>query len=384
MSGSSLIEASIAGHHDLVAELLIEGADVRFQDESAQTALMHAVLANDFVISRILLEAGSDPNQKNANGLSPFIAAGANGFSEQLELMLLYGADVTCVNRFGGTALLPSCEKGYLKTVQLCLEAGVQINHINRLGWSALHETVILGDGGYLYTLIAKLLLESGADAALKDRRGLSSADYAKILKQPQVEQLLGSGAAFKSFESSHLLSLFKEGKYEEGLVLVEGAFANEEKLELHFWRGLFLQEQKKYEQAKAAFMKGIAAKVGGEQFYFYVANCYRMMKRQKEALEVLDQAIVVSADPTFFLYHKSNYLREFGRHSEAIVAMKQLLESSPERTDYLFHQANSLAAIGAYEKAAKAMELAISLDAGNELYVEHRSQSLEKLTAKR
>ncbi|MFD1861417.1 tetratricopeptide repeat protein [Planococcus chinensis] len=377
-----LVLASALGDLEKVRELLGRSANVHYQNEFGQTALMAAVLSNRLEAAEMLLLAGSDPDAKDRNGLSPFIAAGAHGYAHLLKGMAEYGADVTSVNRFGGTALLPSSEKGYAKTVQYGVKAGVPVCHANRLGWTALHEAVILGDGGFLYGLVIRLLLEGGADIHIKDRQGLSPLEHARLLGQQRIVGLLENMGTENAYLENELLALYKEGRYEEALKIIEKAFAEGagDEMPLHFWTGLMLQEEKRYERAIAAYRKGMQASGAGSEFHFCLANCFRLMDRPEEALEALEQGSEENPQSTFFLYHKSNYFRELGRHSEAVAAMDELLSRLPDRPDFLFHKANSLRSLGKHEEAVRAMEEAIAIDPGNGLFSEHKSRSIELL----
>ncbi|ANU14581.1 ankyrin repeat domain-containing protein [Planococcus halocryophilus] len=372
----SLLSASASGDLEQVRMLLDKKVSIQYKDEFGQTALMQSVLSNHFAITEFLLKEGSNPNHKDSTGLSPFIAAGANGFSASLKLMTRYSADVNSVNRFGGTALLPSSEKGYVKTVQYCLEAGVPVNHINKLGWTALHEAVVLGDGGHLYALVIRLLLEAGADFQIKDRQGLSSHDHAQMRDQTRIIELFKNGASDDTPLENKLFFLYKKEAYDEALNVIENALSAGENLnKLSFWKGLILQEIKEFNRAIAAYSKGIR---DDKQFYFYIANCYRLMGKAEEALQTFDKATKENPETSFFQYHKSNYLREIGRHLEAIVVMDQLLENSSNRTDYLFHKANSLRALEKHNEAIQAMNIAIHYDASSDLFKEHKNLSIK------
>lgn len=379
-SGKNLLSASASGDLEQVRMLLEKKVSIQYKDEFGQTALMRSVLFNHSLITELLLKEGSNPNQKDSTGLSPFIAAGANGFSDSLKLMTRYGADVNSVNRFGGTAMLPSSEKGYVKTVQYCLEAGVPVNHMNKLGWTALHEAVILGDGGHLYALVIRLLLEAGADSQVRDHQGLSSYDHAELKDQTRIIELFENGASTVTPLENKLFFLYKKEDHDKTLSVIDNALSTGENLSnLYFWKGLILQEMKELDRAITVYSLGMR---DDKQFYFYIANCYRLMGRTEKTLETYDKATKENPETSFFLYHKSNYLRELGRHPEAVEVMDQLLARTSNRTDYLFHKANSLRALEKHSDAIEVMKVAINYDANSELFKEHRNRSIELMKA--
>lgn len=320
-------------------------------------------------------------NARDITLLTPFICSGANGFHEILSLMLNYGADLKSVNRFGGTALLPSSEKGYLKTVQRCLDAGIPVNHANDLGWSALLESVILGNGGRLYSDVIELLVDAGADVNLPDRDGKSSLQHAIELKQSKVVDILKKEYVESNETIKQAKSLARADQYEEAIKLIDKALESDtENLDLIYYKGHFLQELKRYEEALEQYQRALAIHPNDLDFYFYTANCLRLMKKPEEALAEYDKAVALDPNETFYLYHKSNYLRELGRHEDAVAAMDQLLAMQPNRYDFSFHKANSLRSLERHEDAIEAIENAIKNDPANPLYHTHKQKSLELL----
>lgn len=303
---------------------------------------------------------------------------GANGFHEILSLTLAAGADTTSVNRFGGTTLLPSSEKGYLRTVQKCLEAGVAVNHMNNLGWSALLEAVILGNGGRLYSDIIQLLVDAGADVQLPDRDGKSSLQHAEAMGQEKVIRILNKEklTIHPSIQSAQELAR-AEDFLKASLVMEHAMQEDSNNLDFYYYKGYFLGELGRYEEALAAYQQALTIDPDDLDFYFYTANAYRMMKRSEQALAEYDKAIERDPGESFFRYHKSNYLRELGRHEEAVKVMDQLLEQQPGRYDFSFHKANSLRSLGRHQEAVEAIENAIANDPSNPLYHHHKAQSL-------
>ena len=276
--------------------------------------------------------------------------------------MCLYKPDKHQFNRFGGTALIPSSEKGFLKTMQLALDYGVPVNYQNRLAWSALLETVILGDGGYLYQDIIRELIEHGADSKIKDFENKSSMDYAVENKQESVIQILK-----KEHQDDFIpiRKLIREGSLETALFELE---KKEDSLKKVYYLGYTYERLDDLIHAKQYYEKGLAQDA---QFAFYLANLKRKQKNVDKAMEYYNLN-----DQDYFKYHKSNYLRELGRHNEAIQVMNELLVMNPKRVDYKFHKANSLRSLGRHEEALKEMNEAIELMPQKILFKEHAQQS--------
>lgn len=349
-----LMQETEKGNVEEVKELLKQGADVKFQDEKGRTPLMSATQQNNIPLAKALIDAGSDVNQRDNMMLTPWICAAANGFYEILELGASH-ADVKLANRFGGTALLPSSEKGFLKAVDVAIKAGVPVNHINDLGWTGLQEAVVLGDGGSLYRLILKMLMNEGADPTTLDHDDKTAIDWAKEYGQKDVLAILEDTYDKDQPEEkaiTNILRLLSEDDFDTALSEAEKGLEEYKTATFYFLKGYLLTLQKKYDEGIAVYEEGMKADNNNPEFYFYIANALREQKKVDEALAAYQKAIDTDENYFYFRYHLSNYLRELGRHEQAIREMDTLLDQNPGRYDYLFHKANSLRVLGKGEEA--------------------------------
>ena len=53
-------------------------------------------------------------------------------------------------------------------------------DHVNRLGWTALHEAVVLGDGGHAHVATVRELLRGGVDTGVPDADGVTALEHAE------------------------------------------------------------------------------------------------------------------------------------------------------------------------------------------------------------
>lgn len=159
------------------------------------TPLNLAVHANAVEIAKALIDHGADINAQNNISDSPYLYAGAEGRTEILAYMLEKGEpDQQKVNRFGGNALIPAAEKGHIDNVRLLLDDGrAAINFQNNYGYTALIEVVALKDGSQIYQQITQLLLERGADPAIRDNTGRTAMDYAVANGFSQLQAILAA-----------------------------------------------------------------------------------------------------------------------------------------------------------------------------------------------
>lgn len=175
----ALSDAVAAGDVAGVRAAVAAGADLEVRGSEGRTPLVEATKARRTEIAVLLLQAGADPNVQDDMEDSAFLYAGAEGLDEILRATLAHGADVTSTNRYGGTALIPASEHAHVSTVMILIDAGVPLDHVNHLGWTALHEAIVLGNGGPDHVRVVRALLAAGADPELPDGNGIAPRDLA-------------------------------------------------------------------------------------------------------------------------------------------------------------------------------------------------------------
>ena len=79
--------------------------DLEVENKDQRTPLMVALASQNVQAARILLEAGANPNYRNAKGQFPLFIAAANANKEAVELLLDHKADVNQKNLENGTVL---------------------------------------------------------------------------------------------------------------------------------------------------------------------------------------------------------------------------------------------------------------------------------------
>lgn len=341
-------------------------------EENKQHLLEEAVLNNQLDKVAELLSHGADPNVKNANELSPFIAAAANGLTDIFELILLHRPEVTQVNRFGGTALLPSSEKGFIEVVQLGIQAGVPVNHVNHLGWSALLEAVILGNDGFLYRDVVETLISGGADITIQDYEKKTALMYATEQQQENILSVLTSKEDHSDFTT--IKELIKGRHY---LASLSELHKLEESLEKTYYLGFVYERLHEFELAKEYYEKGLE---NSPEFVYYLANLAKKISDSDEVIAYFKQGINLTQGESFYSYHLSNYYREIGHHEKAIEMMKELLRKYPTRVDYLFHLSNSLKVLGDYQGASEILTKASNLQPQNKWLLKQKQLSEMRL----
>jgi len=178
--GLQLIIASGKGDIEAVKSLLKKDVYIHAQDGEGRCALVAAAYKNHLEIVDLLIAAGADVNMKDDTLQSAYLISTSDGYTELLKKTLKAGADVHCTDSYNGTGLIRAADRGHVEIIRELLKTDIRVNHINKIGWTALHEAIILGDGGERHTEVVRLLVDAGADINLPDKDGVSPLAHAK------------------------------------------------------------------------------------------------------------------------------------------------------------------------------------------------------------
>ena len=192
-SDAPLIASAEAGDLRRVQQLLDRGASVRARDRDGRTALTAASFGNHVEVARALIEAGADVNAKDDTVQSPYLIATSEVGDDPrlLELTLDHGAKVDDKDSYNGTGLIRAAERGFPRIVRRLLEAGIDRDHVNRLGWTALHEAIVLGEGGREHVATVRALIEGGVDVNIPDGDGVRPLALAEQRGHEEIADLL-------------------------------------------------------------------------------------------------------------------------------------------------------------------------------------------------
>lgn len=106
---TALMLAAQSGSEEKVRRLLETGAadDLAHRDRTGKTALMLATESRDAnpELMRILIEAGSDPNDADAEAVTPLMRAALLGDADKVRFLLTSGADAELTDLRGYTAM---------------------------------------------------------------------------------------------------------------------------------------------------------------------------------------------------------------------------------------------------------------------------------------
>ncbi len=100
---------------------------------------------------------------RNAQGVTPLIAAASSGLTDTVKSLLAQGAGLDATAADGRTALIAAAQSGRIEAVQALIRAGANLNLASRGTGTALNVAENTGE-----TQVAALLLASGAHSTGK------------------------------------------------------------------------------------------------------------------------------------------------------------------------------------------------------------------------
>lgn len=184
---TTLMLAARDGDVEEVRHLLNNGADVNQANNNGGTPIMYAALGGDLSIVRMFIERGAELDAVAENGWSALMISSAKGFADIAKELLDHAADPNTQDVYHWSPLMRAVYEGREEVVTLLVEnSRTDINHRGENGVTALHIAAIQG-----YSHLVELLLESGADKAIKDYSGRTPYEIAQQVGEPKSLYLL-------------------------------------------------------------------------------------------------------------------------------------------------------------------------------------------------
>jgi ankyrin repeat protein len=214
-----LVDAACKGDLETVKSLLKAGANINHHKENGWTALQCAVNMKKWDTANYLLDNNAKVDIKQKNGDMVLHGAARYAKPELVKKILDKGANINAQTKYYGTPLCMAVTENNTAVVKLLLERGADVNavvggsldtplHIaandentdilkmllskkpnlnpqDKYGRTPLHRSV------YSHGATTKLLLDSGADRNIKDKKGLTPLATALKYKQYVVAGIL-------------------------------------------------------------------------------------------------------------------------------------------------------------------------------------------------
>ena len=185
----SLIETVKTGNIESVQRLLSKKSrslNVNETDVEGLTSLMVATIANDSVMTEVLLNAGANPNIATPQGVTVLHLAAFHNRDRFCPLILAAGANPNVLDFRGQTPLHVSCQMGSTNVVSQLVGAGAFVNLNDRKG----NPPIILACGNRHLGALEELL-EKGAYVDARDIQGRTAAMLLSVLGEDEMLRIL-------------------------------------------------------------------------------------------------------------------------------------------------------------------------------------------------
>jgi len=156
-----------------VGQLLARGFDANTRDPQGLHPLILAIRQpSPAVLERLLGAPGLQVEARNRNDESALMLAALAGMTDVCRRLIALDADV---NKPGWTPLHYAASGGHAEIVQLLLEHSAYID-----AQSPNQSTPLMMAAMYGNTRTLSVLLEAGADASVKNQKGMTALDFAR------------------------------------------------------------------------------------------------------------------------------------------------------------------------------------------------------------
>jgi len=150
-------------------------------------AIFEAALQGDLVTIKSVLKNGVPAGAADENGRTLLMLAAFNGHTAVANALLGAGASVMPKDSIGRTALMYAASGPFPGTVELLLAHGAPLDDTD----SNEHFSALMFAAAEGQADVVRLLLQRGANPAIKDVDGDTAADFARKNNHTEVESLL-------------------------------------------------------------------------------------------------------------------------------------------------------------------------------------------------
>ena len=189
----SFVEAAGMGEYDTVFTMIKNGADVNAKNSKGQTALMRAVYNRQQDVVRLLLTHKANPEIRTPTGNSVLVNAARVGDRGIVELLLDAGVDINekDADPADVTAINIAAYRENVQVFNLLLERGADYSTPSATGFTPLLSAVKSGN-----LAITRKLLAKGADLEYKTKSGQTALTIARQNNHQAMVNLLERAGA--------------------------------------------------------------------------------------------------------------------------------------------------------------------------------------------
>ena len=205
LAAGAAVDAPWEDGNSALHEAAITGSVVRWVRAHLDVRCVNALSTGAFTRQecvKLLLAKGANVHARGRNDATPLVFAAGNATPEVLQLLHAAGADVNAVSKQGVSALMYAAIRGRPETTEWLLKHGADVRQ-----QSALKQTALsLAAGGPSekadapnaknYPVVAKLLLDAGAEVDSRDRDGWTPLYAAAACGESEIVKVLIAGGA--------------------------------------------------------------------------------------------------------------------------------------------------------------------------------------------
>jgi len=185
---TALLEAADRGDISQIESLLATGVNIKAVDRRGFAPLHYALHRRHSDAALLLIQRGSDINQRTEQGSAPLALAAEADDVAVVQRLLDRRVSVDAVDRPGRTALWYAARSGATNAARLLIAAGADVQH---RGATGLRNTVLMESAGRGQLESVKLLLQHGAQLEGCDNNGHTALNRAANSGQSNVVRYL-------------------------------------------------------------------------------------------------------------------------------------------------------------------------------------------------
>ncbi|XP_065943727.1 ankyrin repeat domain-containing protein 29-like [Magallana gigas] len=121
----------MAGDTEMVCYLVENGADPNM-DKDGNTPLLYATLNRNLKMVSKLVNAGANPDCRNAQGQTALHIAAWNGYTDIVDLLLKTGMEHDTRTNDGNTPLSLAAHGNHLEVINMLLPLGCNVNNVDK------------------------------------------------------------------------------------------------------------------------------------------------------------------------------------------------------------------------------------------------------------
>jgi hypothetical protein len=163
-----------SGHVAAAQAMLDKGAKINALYGDKQTAIYHAIDAQQAAMVEYLVEHGASTELRDQAGWKPIHFAAFRGYTQMVMVLIEVGADIDGKAGDGKTALMHAVTQGHTELTEKLIELGADLDHQDKEG-----KTALMHAASARHAQGVQALLEAGADKTLLSDTGKDALFYA-------------------------------------------------------------------------------------------------------------------------------------------------------------------------------------------------------------